>query len=115
MRSGVIAWIQYLTAILMIFLVSWHLIVRIPWVQGVESFTETMQPSIVYEEISRFWPLLLLLVIVVVVHGVNGVRSMLLEWVVDGRMRLVINILAVLATIALILVGVHTIVGVSPP
>jgi len=114
-RSGTIALIQYVTAILMILLVSWHLAVRIPWLQGVETFVDTMSPDVIYEEISRLWLLLLLLAVVVVIHGVNGIRGILLEWILDGRFRILINILAVIAILVLLAIAIHTLVGVKPP
>jgi len=114
-RSGTIALIQYVTAILMILLVSWHLAVRIPWLQGVETFVETMSSDIIYEEISRFWPLLLLLAVVVVIHGVNGVRGILLEWIPDSRLRTLINMLTVIVILLLLAIALHTLIGVNPP
>ena len=112
MKAGTIALIQYVTAILMILLVSWHLAVRIPWLHGVENLPSTMSPEIIYDEVERFWPLLILLSIAVVIHGVNGLRGMFLEWAGSNeRLRFAVNILSILAIIALLLVAIHTIVG----
>jgi succinate dehydrogenase / fumarate reductase membrane anchor subunit len=111
-KAGTIALIQYATAILMVFLVTWHVAVRIPWLHGVEDLPSTMSPEIIYDEVRRFWPLLILLSIAVVVHGVNGLRGILLEWAGSNeRLRFAINILSILAIIALLIVAVHTIVG----
>ena len=113
MKAGTVALIQYATAVLMIFLVAWHLAVRIPWLQGVENLPATMSPEIIYDEVRTFWPLLLLLSIAVVIHGVNGLRGMLLEWIGSNeRLRLVVNILSILAAIALLLVAVYTLVAI---
>lgn len=112
MKAGTIALIQYVTAILMILLVAWHVAARIPWLSGVENLPSTMSPEIIYDEVERFWPLLLLLSIAVVIHGVNGLRGMLLEWAGSNeRLRFAVNILSILAIIALLLVAIHTIVG----
>jgi succinate dehydrogenase hydrophobic anchor subunit len=71
-----------------------------------------MSPEIIYDEVKRFWPLLILLSIAVVIHGVNGLRGMLLEWAGSSeRLRFAVNILSILAIIALLLVAIHTIVG----
>jgi len=111
-KAGTIALIQYVTAILMIFLVSWHFAARTPWLYGVEDLPSTMSPEIIYDEVKRFWPLLILLSIAVVIHGVNGLRGMLLEWAGSNeRLRFAVNILSILAIIALLLVAIHTIVG----
>jgi len=112
MKAGTIALIQYVTAILMILLVAWHVAARIPWLRGVENLPSTMSPEIIYDEVDRFWPLLLLLSIAVVIHGVNGLRGMLLEWAGSNeRLRFAVNILSIIAIIALLLVAIHTIVG----
>lgn len=112
MKAGTIALIQYVTAILMILLVAWHVAVRIPWLRGVENLPSTMSPEIIYDEVGRFWPLLLLLSIAVVIHGVNGLRGILLEWAGSNeRLRFAVNILSILAIIALLLVAIYTIVG----
>jgi succinate dehydrogenase / fumarate reductase membrane anchor subunit len=112
MKAGTIALIQYVTAILMILLVSWHVAVRIPWLYGVENLPSTMSPEIIYDEVKRFWPLLILLSMAVVIHGVNGLRGILLEWAGSNeRLRFAVNILSILAIIALLLVAIHTIVG----
>jgi succinate dehydrogenase / fumarate reductase membrane anchor subunit len=111
-KAGTIALIQYATAILMVLLVAWHVAVRIPWLHGVEDLPSTMSPEIIYDEVRRFWPLLILLSIAVVIHGVNGLRGILLEWAGSNeRLRFAINILSILAIIALLIVAVHTIVG----
>jgi succinate dehydrogenase / fumarate reductase membrane anchor subunit len=115
-KAGTIALIQYATAILMVFLVAWHVALRIPWLHGVEDLPSTMSPEIIYDEVRRFWPLLILLSIAVVVHGVNGLRGILLEWAGSNeRLRFAINILSILAIIALLIVAVHTIVGLPEP
>jgi succinate dehydrogenase / fumarate reductase membrane anchor subunit len=112
-KAGTIALVQYVTAVLMIFLVAWHLAVRIPWLQGVEDFPATMGPEIVYDEVKAFWPLLLLLSIAVIIHGVNGLRGILLEWVGSNeRLKLVVNVLSILVVIVLLLVAVHTLIAI---
>ncbi len=113
MKAGTIALIQYVTAILMVLLVTWHIALRIPWLQGVEDLPATMSPETIYHEVKRLWPLLVLLSLAVVIHGVNGLRGILLEWVgYNERLRFIVNVLAVLAIILLLLIAIHTVIGV---
>lgn len=115
MRHGILSLLQYITALLMAFLVSWHLIVRIPQLQGVETFAETMSPEIIYREISSYGILLVALALVVVLHGINGLRGFLLELRGGATWSLFVNTAAVIAFILLLLVGIHTVIGVTPP
>lgn len=115
MRHGTISLLQYITAILMIFLVSWHLILRVPQLHGVETFVETMSPDIIYREISSFGILLIVLTLVVVFHGINGLRSFLLELRGGTMWGLFVNAAAAIAFILLLLVGIYTVIGVTPP
>lgn len=114
-RPGYLSLIQYVSAIILIFLVLWHLILRFPPLQGVESFIDTMKPEILYEEITVYGVLLVLLLVAVVFHGVNGIRSMLLEWSSNKYWTLIVNLLAIIVFLVLIVVGIHTVLYVTPP
>ncbi|MDM7275541.1 MAG: succinate:quinone oxidoreductase [Thermoprotei archaeon] len=107
--------LQYITALLMVFLVSWHLIVRIPQLHGVETFVETMSPDIIYREVSSFGILLVALALVVVFHGINGLRGLLLELRGGTMWGIFVNAIAVIAFIILLLIGIYTVMGVTPP
>ncbi len=114
-RPGYLSLIQYVSAIILIFLISWHLILRFPPLHGVESFIDTMKPEILYEEITVYGVLLVLLLVAAVFHGVNGIRSMLLEWSSNKYWTLIVNLLAIIVFLVLIVVGIHTVLYVTPP
>ncbi|MCX8196011.1 MAG: hypothetical protein N3F67_02910 [Acidilobaceae archaeon] len=115
MKAGTSAILQYLTAFLLVFLISWHMALRFPPVYGVESFPETLSPEVLYKEISTSWLLLSLLLVATVLHGINGIRTMLLEWNASDSWRLLVNGASLLAAVVLCAIGIHTIVAVVPP
>ncbi|MFN4045775.1 MAG: hypothetical protein ACK4H7_00345 [Acidilobaceae archaeon] len=115
MRHGTLSLLQYVTALLMVFLVSWHLILRVPQLHGVETFVETMSPEIIYREVSSFGVILVALTLVVVFHGINGLRNFLLELRGGATWSLLVNTASVIAFILLLLIGIYTVIGVAPP
>jgi succinate dehydrogenase / fumarate reductase membrane anchor subunit len=90
--------VQYITAILLIFLLTWHLVIRVPWLRGTNSFMETLYPSKVYHEVSAYGVLLLIFAWAVVLHGFNGLRTILLEWT-SGRYKGLITAIIVILII----------------
>ena len=85
-RASSIQLLQYITAILLLFLVAFHLAERIPWITGV-SYEESLKSEYVSRAYSEYGWLLLLLAYAALFHGLNGVRGMLYEWR-PGRARL---------------------------
>ena len=101
--------IQYITAILLILFLGFHLIERIPGLSPLEA--TTYEESLEYEKVSKAydsygWVLATLLVIGLF-HGLNGLRGMLLEWKPEART--VINILILIVFIVFAFVGFTTI------
>ncbi len=96
---------QYLTAILMVFFLGYHLAERVPWISGV-SYEESLKSSHVYEVYTSPWGIvLLLLAYTALYHGLNGVRGILYEWkpgkwerLWDALFWLLFIVFAVLAT-----------------
>jgi len=113
-KSVVQTWLQYVTGIILVFLLTWHLVIRVPWLRGVESFAETLSPEMVYHEISAYGVLLLIFAYATLLHGFNGLRNVLLEWT-SGRYKGLIT--AVIAVLLIVFAGLatYTVVGVTPP
>ena len=107
--------LQYITAILLIILVSWHLASRIPWLRGAEDFISTMTPDRVYGEISTFGLALLLLAYAALFHGVNGLRIILLELHHGAIWDRAVNLAAIATFIVMAAIATHTVLGVEPP
>lgn len=78
-RVWIIQFLQYVTAILLIALLSFHLAERVPWLTGV-SYHESLTSERVARTYSEYGWALLLLAYVALFHGLNGVRGMLYEW-----------------------------------
>ncbi|MGC9113068.1 succinate:quinone oxidoreductase [Acidilobus sp.] len=76
--SSVQIW-QYITAILLIGLLGFHLLERVPWIWGVSTMDQTLTAAFVHSDYVHFGWALLLLAYVALFHGLNGVRGMLLE------------------------------------
>ncbi len=70
---------QYITAILLIFFLSFHLAERVPWITGV-SYHESLSKEYVSKAYSSYGWALLILAYIALFHGLNGVRGMLYEW-----------------------------------
>ncbi|MCE4600248.1 MAG: hypothetical protein F7C38_01600 [Desulfurococcales archaeon] len=106
--------LQYITAILLIFLLTWHLVVRVPALRGVETFRETLGSKLIYHEITTYGVLLLIFAYAVLLHGFNGLRNVLLEWT-DGKYEKLITAVIVILFIVFAGLATYTVVGISPP
>jgi succinate dehydrogenase / fumarate reductase membrane anchor subunit len=113
-RASVLQLLQYVTGALMVLLVSWHLAMRIPWLRGVDSFMETLDSTIVYQEITAFNVLLLLLAYATLFHGVNGLRIILLELRHGKYWDKAVNAAAVIVFIVFAAIATHTVVALPP-
>jgi succinate dehydrogenase / fumarate reductase membrane anchor subunit len=113
-KSTVQVWFQYITAILLIFLLTWHLVIRVPWLRGVGSFEETLKPQLYYHEVTAYGVLLVIFAYVVLLHAFNGLRNMLLEWT-SGRYNGAITAIIVILFIIFASLATYTVVGVTPP
>ena len=101
---------QYITAIVLIFVLVGHLVERVPFITG-KSYEESLESDYVHKMFKGKWSIgLLILAYVALFHGLNGVRGMLYEWL-PGRRReklwdvlfwLVFIVFAVIATYAVV-------------
>jgi succinate dehydrogenase / fumarate reductase membrane anchor subunit len=72
---------QYITAILLIIFLTGHLIERLPWLVGAESYHDTLKSTFAEKQYSSWWSIgLLTLAYIALFHGLNGVRGILHEW-----------------------------------
>ena len=72
---------QYITAIILIFVLSFHLIERVPGLSplGAKSYEDSVKIGVVKKAYSSYGWILATLLIVALFHGLNGLRGMLLE------------------------------------
>jgi len=107
--------LQYVTGALLVVLVAWHMAMRIPELRGLQSFTETLLPRVVYQEYTSYGAILLLLALAALFHGVNGLRIILLELHHGPVWDRLVNAAAVIVFLAMAAVAVHSILYVPPP
>ncbi len=106
--------LQYVTAILLIFLLTWHLVIRVPWLRGVETFRDTLAPHLIYREVDVYGVLLLLFAYVAILHGFNGLRGILLEWT-SGKYKGAITVLIILLVVVFAALATFTVIGTPAP
>jgi len=106
--------VQYITGIILVFLLTWHLLVRVPWLRGVDTFRDTLSPELVYREIDGYGILLLIFAYAVLYHGFNGLRNVLLEWT-SGRYEKPITAIIIVLFLVFAGLATYTVVGTSPP
>lgn len=112
-KSVVQTWFQYVTGILLIFLLTWHLVVRVPWLRGVKSFAETLAPELVYHEVTAYGVLLLIFAYATLLHGFNGLKNVLLEWT-SGRYKGLITAIIVILFFVFAGLATYTVIGIKP-
>ncbi|MEB2837058.1 MAG: hypothetical protein GSR80_001340 [Desulfurococcales archaeon] len=96
---------QYITAILIIFFLGYHLAERLPWLWGYSHYHQTLQTAFVQHQYQSWWAWgLLILAYITLFHGLNGVRGILHEWsprwgkVWDGLFWFLFIVFAAIAT-----------------
>lgn len=108
--EGWVMLIHYITAIILVIVLTAHLLLHSPFI-GL-NFETSLNFDIAKSNLQGLSPLFALLVIAAVIHGVNGLRILLLELSQNKGWSIFVNILAVILTIALLVVGLSTLVGV---
>ncbi len=107
---------QYITALLLVFLLAWHFAMRIPWIRDVTSFIDTLSPSKVYEDVGGLSGILaLLLAYTALFHGLNGLRGILYEWRQGEGWRRLVNALVVVLFVVFAGLATYTVVGITEP
>ena len=111
--SNIQVW-QYITAILLIGLLGFHLLQRVPWIWGFSTMDQTLTSSWVYHDYVSYGWALLLLAYVALFHGLNGVRGMLLELHQGKLYETTINVLFWIVFIVFAAIATLTVVKLPP-
>ena len=111
--SSIQIW-QYITAILLIGLLGFHLLERVPWIWGVSTMDQTLTAAFVYKDYVHFGWALLLLAYVALFHGLNGVRGMLLELRQGKIYTTTINVLFWIVFLVFAAIATVTVVKLPP-
>ena len=114
-RASILYILQYVTGALLVVLVAWHLALRIPWLRGMESFIDTLDSTVVYQEITSYDILLLILAYAALFHGLNGLRTILLEVHHGELWDKTVNLASLIVFIVFAAIATHSVIAIQPP
>ncbi len=102
---------QYITAILLILVLGFHLAERIPGLSplGVESYEESLEAHKVETAYNKYSIILSILLITALFHGLNGLRGILLEYRQTSNWTLLVNIIIIVLFLGFLAFGFRTI------
>ncbi len=111
-RASTLNMWQYITAIILIFVLGFHLVERVP---GISPLTaKSYEDSLEYEKAIKAYKeyslVLGLLLVFALFHGLNGVRGILLEWRQGRTWSLVVNALFWILFLGFTGYGLYTII-----
>ena len=105
---------QYITAIILIAVLTGHLIERFPPVTH-QAYDKSLSMSTVYSRFRGAWGIgLLLLAYVALFHGLNGIRGMLYEWLPGRRREKIWDVIFWILFIAFASIATYTIIALPP-
>ena len=108
--SSIQIW-QYITAIVLVFVLGFHLLERVPGISPLtpESYEDSLSYEAVRKAYTSYWWVLAILLLAALFHGLNGVRGILLEWRQSRGWTIAVNVVVWLAFIGLAGFGLLTI------
>ncbi len=109
---------QYITAILLILVLGFHLAERIPGLSpiGAGSYEESLESHSVKTAYDKYSIILSILLITALFHGLNGLRGILLEYRQTNNWTLLVNVVIIVLFLGLLAFGLRTIyVHVASP
>ncbi|BEP18317.1 hypothetical protein PYJP_16690 [Pyrofollis japonicus] len=112
--SSIQIW-QYITAIILIFVLTFHLIERVPGLSplGAKSYEESVEVEPVKKAYSSYGWILGTLLIVALFHGLNGLRGMLLELRTGKGWRIFVETVIWLLFVIFGAIGLHTVLAMT--
>lgn len=102
--------LMYALALIMIFVLTFHLLLVSP-LTG-RSFDQTLTYSFVVHNLTYYRIVFGLLLYAAVIHGMNGLRIILLEWAHNRSLQVAINLIIVVLIAVLLAVGTYTLIVV---
>ena len=111
-RSSTINVWQYITAIILIFVLAFHLVERVPGLTPLSA--KSYEDSLDYEKAMKAYKeyslVLGTLLVVALFHGFNGLRGILLEWKQGRSWSLLVNALFWILFLGFTGYGLYTII-----
>lgn len=103
--------LMYALGIIMIFVLTFHLLLVSP-LTG-RTFDETLTYSYVVHNLTYYKVVFGILLYAAVIHGMNGLRVVLIEWLHAKRFQWVINAIIVVLIAVLLALGTYTLLLIS--
>ncbi len=110
-RASTVQVFQYITAILLIVFLGFHLAERIPWVNGGVGYHESLDAEHVSHAYTAYGWALATLAVIALFHGLNGARGILLEWRQGKAWMALVNIVFIVLVVGLSVLAIWTVVG----
>jgi succinate dehydrogenase hydrophobic anchor subunit len=101
----------YITAIILVFVLTFHLLLESP-LTG-KTLDDTLTFGAASNNMVYYQVVFGLLLITAVIHGLNGIRAIAVEWLHPKRFRLLLNLIIVVLMAFFLAVGTYTLVVVG--
>jgi len=106
-RESTLSLLQYVTAMILIIVLTVHVLTHIPGIMY-SSYHESLEPNNVYRNYRIIGGVLAILLPVAAIHGLNGLRGILLELKQGRAWELLVNIVMVILGVYAIGLGMIT-------
>ncbi len=108
--SSIQVW-QYITAIILIFVLGFHLIERVPGLSPLapHSYEGSLEYELVRKAYTDYGWVLAILLVAALFHGLNGLRGILLEWKQSRGWTLTVNALFWILFLGFTAYGLYTV------
>jgi succinate dehydrogenase hydrophobic anchor subunit len=101
----------YITAILLVFVLTLHLLLESP-LTG-KSLDDTLTFGAATNNMVYYQVVFGLLLFAAIIHGLNGIRAIAVEWLHPKRFRLLLNLIIVALMAFFLAVGTYTLATVG--
>ncbi len=103
--------VTYVSAMILVFVLTFHLLLQSPFTG--RAFEETLSFGYATNNLVYYKVIFGLLLFAAVIHGLNGLRVMAVEWLHPKRYGWLMNLIIVVLMAVFLAVGTYTLVVVS--
>ncbi len=101
--------LMYGLGLILIFVLTFHLLLVSP-LTG-KSFADNLSYSYVLHNLTYYQIIFGILLYAATIHGLNGLRIVLIEWLHPGKYQWIINVIIVVLMALLLAVGTYTLIA----
>ena len=106
-RESTLGLFQYVTAAILVAVLAVHVLVHVPGVMY-SSYRESLQLRSIYDNFQLTGWVLIILLVVAAIHGLNGLRGILIELRQGRRWEVTVNLLIIALGIYAVGLGLTT-------